>query len=316
MHNATERRRLPKYKRDPERFGRFDLTPRDLAILRLVLDYRYLTVDHIQALVPGSPRQIARRLQGLFHHGLVARLLPPLRVREAGKDWQGSPKVTYAIDAAGVETICEADGRAPKDLPWDPRHKQRMQWFLEHKLGVSTFRATLVRAVAGRTDIELDRWLDEEELRRSVTVQYPGGREHEHRVAPDAYFAARHQGELRNFFVEFDRGTEDHPRLLKKFQALWWYFSEGSPYFEEYPNAKNRLVLIVAPSEVRLERMRDTLRKVDARGRGLRQFWFATEGDYRLADPATLLRPIWRVGVARNDDERAERRALFEADDE
>src|SRR5882724_6882652 len=99
MHVAHKQNRLPKYRRAPERFGRFAPTTRDLRILQLVHDYRYLTAEQVTALLaPGSPRQIARRLQGLFHHGFLARLLPPLRVRTADDTRPtGSPRVTYGL---------------------------------------------------------------------------------------------------------------------------------------------------------------------------------------------------------------------------
>jgi hypothetical protein len=297
MEIKSNPRRLPRYKRAPELFGRFEPTTRDVAILRLVHDYRFLTVDHILALIPGSKRQIARRLQGMYHHSLLARVLPPLRVRDGILSGVlGSPKFAYALDTGGARAICEADGIAASELRWRPEHNGRMHWFIEHHLMVSTFRATLELALAGDQSLDLIGWADEETLRDSVTVRYPDGHRQVHRVCPDGYFAVREHGTLRNFFLEADRGTEEHPRVLTKFQSYWWYLSDGSPYYAKYENAKNRLVLVVCTSEKRMAAMRKTLARVGDGRRSLGQFWFTTTSRYRLTQPESLRASIWFVG--------------------
>ena len=306
--------RLPKYRRDPDRFGRIEPTSRDMEILRLVHERRFLTADMIAALVPGSRRQIARRLQGLFHHSFLARLLPPMRVRLGHDDHPiGSPKVAYALDAQGATALSAAFGVPLDALNWKPRNNQRMHWFLEHRLMISAFRATLELSLKATTrSLSYRGWTDEENLRDSVRVRYADGRIKEHRVAPDGYFAVQDGSNHRNFFVEIDRSTEDHPRLLAKFQSLWWYLSDGSAYFEKYQNPTNRLVLVVTMTERRLEAMRRTLRRVDPKGRGLRQFWFTTQSAYRLSSPGSLLDPIWRVGPTPRDHAEDPPRSLFQ----
>jgi hypothetical protein len=238
MQHEPKTKRLPRYKRAPERFGRFEPTARDLEILRLVDDYRFLTSDHVFALVPGSKRQIARRLQGMYHHSFLSRLLPPLRMRDGIDDSpSGSPKFTYALDSEGAAAICHADKIPREELRWRAEHNGRMQWFIEHSLMVSTFRATMQLALAMRKDLNFVEWADEEELRDSVRVRYPNGRTELHRVAPDGYFAVRERGLHRNFFLEADRATEEHPRILAKFQSYWWYLSPGSAtYHEKFEN--------------------------------------------------------------------------------
>jgi hypothetical protein len=189
-----------------------------------------------------------------------------------------------------------------------------MHWFLEHQLLISTFRATLEGAL-NRTDssVPLLRWSYESDLRDHVMVHYPDGRRVEHRVAPDGYFAALELNEVRNFFVEVDRGTEEHPRILAKMQSYWWYLSPRSPFHEQYENSRNTLVLFVCTTERRMEAMRKTLARVDPQGRGLRQFWFTTSGDYSLGQPGSILQPIWRVGPTRAGSPPQEHRVLFDA---
>ena len=82
----SPKRRLRRYVADPKayaerhgaRTGRarkaghtasFQLTDRDREILRMVLRYRFVTIDHVHALIPGNNRQISRRVQAMFHLG-------------------------------------------------------------------------------------------------------------------------------------------------------------------------------------------------------------------------------------------------------
>lgn len=317
MEFPSKQRRLPRYKRAPDQFGRFEPSARDLRILRLVHDFRFLTAELILALVPGSKRQIARRLQGMYHHSLLARLLPPLRVRDGTLNTlSGSPKFAYALDSEGARAICEAAGIAPTELRWRPEHNRRMHWFLEHSLMVSTFRATLELAIATDRSLALIRWGDEEDLRDSVTVQYPDGHRLVHRISPDGYFSVREGGSVRNLFLEADRGTEEHPRLLTKFQSYWWYFSKGSPYYEKYENPGNALVLVVCTSARRLAAMRKTLARVGDARHGLNRFWFTTSDRYQLQQPQSFMAPIWLVGPRTQTDEAQRKpdtsRALFD----
>jgi hypothetical protein len=317
METTTDKRkRLPKFRRDPEGFGGLRLTSRDLEILRLVHDYRYVLVDHVLALVPGNRRQLEYRLQGLFHHKYLQRLLPPLAMR-VGDDRSpsGSVKVTYGLDIEGASALARAEGISTDELAWEPRHSERMQWFIEHRLMLSTFRAAIEVALRGRSDLELVEWRDEAEIRDTVTVQYSDGKKRQHRVAPDAYFAVREHGKLRHFLVEIDRGSEEHARLLPKFSGLWWYCAPESPFYRKFQDAKDVLILFVGTSEPRLEAMRRTLAKVDEKQRGLRRFWFTTDHRYRLGKPESVIGGIWDVGPVVRTSGTTEspetRRALF-----
>ena len=80
--------------------------------------------------------------------------------------------------------------------------------------------AVPVRAGARRTtpDLALLCW---EDARKLSARSLPLGAKF--RLAPDAYFALRDHDEIRHFFLEADRSTEEHSRLVRKFRAYWWY---------------------------------------------------------------------------------------------
>lgn len=292
--------RLPKYLRAPERFGKMQLTAQDIEILALVYSYRHLWADHVRALLGRSPRNVARRLQALFHHGYLLRMVPPSQIRFA----LGSPKMIYALDLRGAQALATASGFAVNELGWNKTYNRRMEWFVEHQVAISHFRAVLALAT-DRAGLELSRWSQRHDLRDWDRVRSPQG-DRTVRVSPDAYCAVRESGILRNFFLELDRGTEEHRRLRSKFLGYWHYL-RGDRYRARYENAADVRVLVVTTSQKRLRRMQQTLASVDPRGRGANQFWFATQGQYNLHSPASILAAIWRVGAST-----APERALFQ----
>jgi len=314
---TTKQRRLPKFRRAPELYGPFRFSETDLEILRLVHDYRYVTADHVFALTKGNQRHLADRLQGLFHHSYLQRLLPPPAMRVADAPQKGSEKFTYVLDEPGASTLARAEGIGVRELAWEPRHANRMNWFVEHQLMIGTLRAVLELALRQRNDLKLIEWRGEDEIRDAVSILYSDGSRREHRVAPDGYLSIRHNGINRNFFLECDRGTERDARILPKFQNYWLYTSPKSPFFKRYQNAQNRLILFICTSEARLRAMRQTLLKADPEHRrGLAQFWFTLASRYSLRDPKAVLGPIWYQGPRTAHDDRAGKpdplRTLFE----
>ncbi len=108
------------------------------------------------------------------------------------------------------------------------------------------------------------------------------------RVAPDAQFSlgdARHE---RHFFLEIDRSTEEHRRLVQKYLSYWWYLQ--SPDFHRvHPSGRRVNVLFVTTGHSRLinalRRMPKPNRATHG-GKGI--FWFALETAYALSEPSEL----------------------------
>ena len=176
----------------------FQLTDRDRQILRLVLRYRYVTVDHIHALIPGNNRQISRRVQAMFHLNHLTRYLPTRRLR-VGLYTPGSEKLIYGLDTVGWRELEGEQQKAGEEafgalsptqqkrliakqsqrylksspstperarelavqatVPWFRKdHTRRAEWHIYHHLEVSDFHAVLELAVNGRPDLSLVDW--------------------------------------------------------------------------------------------------------------------------------------------------------------
>ena len=140
--------RLPRFKRSAK-IAPFRLTDRDREILTYVHRHRFLRSDHLKALLPGSPQQILRRLQLLYHHGFLERPLSQLDHYQAG-----SRRMAYGIGNKGAALL-----KHELALPF-----HRLQWgqmnrvgriFLDHALLVSDVMVAFEVACRRRNQVRL-----------------------------------------------------------------------------------------------------------------------------------------------------------------
>lgn len=309
--------RLRKFIRQPdrhaERYGTFHLTPRDLDILELVFRFRHLTADHVRALTPGSNQQLGRRLAGLFHHAYLARYAPLDRMRFELN--AGSPVMAYGLDTKGWRTL-QQHGRVPaaqeldEDVEdaseaqtWRKEYTRRTFWHLAHHLGISSFRCVLELALrdgAGQGLSLLD-WDQSTAIRGEVSLKDKTV----FRVNPDAFFAIRDgSGGVRNYFLEYDRSSEEERRLALKFRSYWWWL-QAPAYRDSHDDYQRVAVLFVTTGQRRMENMMATLARMEKPNNppygGKGWFRFCLEKDYELMSPASLLAPIWQTVTAREE---------------
>jgi hypothetical protein len=301
---ATKSRGLRKYAAQPdryaERYGNFTFTVRDYEILDLIYRYRYLEARHVRALTHGSGQQVTRRLQGLFHNRYIRRYVPRLRMRPDLDP--GAPLLAYGLELRGARALQAyrarlATGAAaePELVRWRKEYTRRTEWFLEHQLMISNFRCVLELALRETPDVELVHWDQGQDTWLRVPI--PGERTRFLRVAPDARFSLHEAGQVRHFFLEMDRSTEEHSRLLRKFEGYWWYL-QSPAYQHAYENHRRVNVLFVTTGRQRMFEMMKTLQsmpkpnRADHGGRGL--FRFSLEDECALNDPTSILRGSWR----------------------
>jgi Replication-relaxation len=102
-------------------------------------------------------------------------------------------------------------------------------------------------------------------------------------LLPDGYFEIAHGGALQPMFLEADLGTESSTVWKRKVE-LYLKLAIGGE-FERIFHEKRFRVLVVLPSERRLEAVRRTvLRRTE------KLFWFTTQ---HLVSEQGLCGPVW-----------------------
>ena len=276
--------RLPRFRRSVERAGRFVLTERDEALLKLVFQHRFLSSAHLVRLAGGSAQPVLRRLQLLYHHGFLDRPRSQLDYYHQG----GSRPMVYGLGGKGARQLGVAPGR------FEERQVGRLH--LQHTLRVADVLVGLEVACRGRRE-----FLAEAALREDL----PPGRQFHWAVA------VRHQGEMRRVglipdgvfalrdavgrrvlcFVEADRGTmpvsrrslaqSSFLRKLLAYGATWEQGLHGSRF-----GVTRFRVLTVTSSPSRARRLVEACGEL-GRGRGL--FLFTDQAAFlAAADPFTL----------------------------
>jgi hypothetical protein len=221
----------------------------------------------------------------------------------------GAPLIAYGLELNGARALersraaaAAAAGTEPEPVLWKKDYTRRTEWFLEHHLMVSHFRCVLELALRETPDTELVTWSQGKDIWFRVMI--PGERKRIVRVAADSYFVLRQGGQLRHFFLEADRSTEEHRRLIDKFVGYWQYLQDA-PFGDPSRGRARVNVLFVTTGEERLTNLVDSLRGLEKPNRsvhgGKGAFWFTSSARFGIEDPASILRAIWtRASVKDN----------------
>lgn len=295
LHPRSRRFRRPDQPSSPLR-----LTPRDLEILRLVAEHRFLTSVHLQKWLDIRRQPLLRRLQRLYHHGYVDRPRAQLDYYHQG----GSRPMVYGLARRGA-------GRLRRDLnlpfsrmDWSGRAHQVGRLFLEHALLIADVMTALELACRENDGIRLhlldglspadDASTSSRDYRWQVTLrsrQRLG-------IAPDRVFALEYTNDCQEptrafFFLEADRGTMPvtrsnlrqscFQRKLLAYEATW---SQGV-HQRRFGMHRFR-VLTVTGSQERLRHLVEATRQLE-QGRGL--FLFLDEATMR--NSPDVLKELW-----------------------
>lgn len=267
---------------------------RDIEILKLVNDYRFLRSDQIIALLQNrqpklrSNQVILKRLQKLFHNGLLDRPRDQLRY-----DMQGSDKMIYALGNGGADMLAETQHIARGKINWSKKNREVKRHYLNHSLMISDFRSSLTLALRLRKDMELLFWHQGEGIRDHVLVRDEKGDKIRFPVWPDGYFCLNAPRGKHHFFLEADQSTMTNDRFLKKMKAYWAFWQSGG-HTKKY-GIKSFRVLTITKSEARKENLLRVTIEADAKKKGSNLFMFACEKKYCLSQPQGILEPIWQT---------------------
>ncbi|MCP4212239.1 MAG: hypothetical protein GY764_12280 [Halieaceae bacterium] len=264
---------------------KMEITDRDRQIIQAVWRYRLLRRDQIQTLFFPSRNTTNRRLQHLYQHGFLQRILPPVRMGE------GSPQAIYALDRQGIELIALEQGIPPSKVLWNKKEAQASLLFLQHTLHLNDVRIAMTQATQQHGH-KIMCWLDEREIiKMRERVPAPGKRRRHLPVTPDAFFEYKICEKRNGFFLEMDMGTMALRRFKDKVRAYRIYKRDG--HYEKRFGMHSLRILTVTTSMRRLRNLKKATEQAD--GRSL--FWFTTTeklaGDW-------LHEPIWFVAGKEN----------------
>lgn len=195
--------RLPRFKRSPD-IPQFQLTDRDREILKHVHRHRFLRSDHLVALTTGSPQQMLRRLQLLYHHGYLERPRCQIDYYHLG----GSRRIAYGLGNKGAAWLKRELALPFHKLNWKRKnHVGKLS--LAHALLVSDIVVAVELACRQRADVRLltpDELLlarMREPFQWSVLI----GQRQKCGVIPDHVFGLEFNGQRCWYFLEADRAT-------------------------------------------------------------------------------------------------------------
>ena len=143
-----ESRRLPRFKRCPT-VASVTVTERDRAIIRLVHRHRFLRSSHIVSLIGGSPQQLLRRLQLLYHHGFLERPRIQIEYYHLG----GSREIVYGLGKRGASLLKHEPGADVRYFQVGGKNDPPHRFFFEHALLVSDIMVALELALARRPGV-------------------------------------------------------------------------------------------------------------------------------------------------------------------
>ena len=289
----------------------FRVTERDVAVLRLVARFRFLSSEQIVRAIGGSPHNMLGRLKLLFWHRLLDRPQHQ-HVQLAAFFDEGNPALVYGLGLHGARLLAELGASVDGRLDWTTKNARVTTPFLAHTLEVA--EVMLGIDAACRTEARV-RLVDHHELlpllpeatrtardpfRCRVSVREPGVREPVViGVVPDRLFSLAYPDATRhNFAVELDRATMDVRAATLKGKSSFRRKLVG--YAEAWRQRRHTKVwgfqsfrvLTVTPSATRIAHMQAAQHEVtDGAAPGL--FLYATPGDLAAHGP---LGPAWVSG--------------------
>lgn len=263
------------------------LTERDVRILRLLYDYRFLTMPQLHALVRGSERYLTERLSRLYHHGYVDRPRQQMALRIIGRR-----HMIYALAHGGGQFLATYFNNPEYLRPrWTANNLAVQPPQFVHQLMLSQFQICLTLACRNRAGVSLTKWETPEVSLARYAME---GRKV--LVKPDAYFVLTSRAEdgvhEAHFFLEVDRGTMTQLDIRRKLAAYWKMRTERRLIPDWVPKAYR--VLTVSASAKRATNLVDVGKEADPRHAGSLLFYFCAESDYSLDWPELLFGKIWR----------------------
>ncbi len=140
--STSRSNRRPRFRR-AEEAPSFQLTERDIEIVRQVAQHRFLRSIHLSQLLDAPHHKIRERLTSLFHAGYLDR---PRSQLEYYLNGGGSAPLVYALGNRGAKLLIEVDGLEHANVDWARKNTEAGRQFLLHTLAIADVRVALTVA--------------------------------------------------------------------------------------------------------------------------------------------------------------------------
>ena len=230
------------------------LTDRDICVLDFLARYRELRREQLQRALFPSLATANKRLRWLYQQGLVGRTFLPVL--------HGSSQAVYALERKGAERLAAQRQVDPDALEWRSSRTERSPFFLEHRLAINDVR--LAFELTAQKAAHSLAWQPEPACHHRFPVWDPEKRqERRFFLGPDAYARTTGPDGAVAFFLEVDRGTEGHRRLVDKVQTYLSLSASGQYQAHYAPEGSKafRVLFVVTTGEQRLRNIKTVLER-------------------------------------------------------
>ncbi len=238
----------------------FQLTERDMGIIRAVGQYRYLRSGQIHRLFFSENKTVQsarRRLKLLFHNKYLERIAPFVQVGHKDQETE----LAYCLGLKGFALLEEL---GEIHTPYR-KAKQVKHQYLQHAIDLSEFRLNLELAIAPLDNLEISRFTPYFEIKEARQGLYGKKRFKLYEeyiqpitgkklvIYPDALIilSVPNTNQKRLVFVEIDRGTEGLEQIRQK--LLGYHHSSINKTFCKYGDFSGFLVLFQTSSPRRVK---------------------------------------------------------------
>lgn len=279
FQTSRRKRRFVRETPDP-----FQLTDRDIAMIRLVAQHRFLRSTHLSDLSQAPHKKVCDRLTSLFHAGYLDR---PRAQFDHYREGGGSSPIVYALGNSGAQLLIERDGADVANVDWARKNDLAGRQFMQHTLAIADVRVALQSAIRNRPGFRI---LEPKQLLEAAPPEtqrrerpwtwrskvHYNDTTIELGVAPDYSFGIQFpDGRFRAFLVECDRGTMPVDRanlqqtsLKRKFLA--YAAAKRADLHQRQFGWKAFRVLLITTNRQRADNVLATIREcVHEHGRGL-----------------------------------------------
>ena len=232
---------------------KYKITKKDIEIIKLVYQFRLVTVYHLVALTGRIREKVNTSLAKLSKHGYLYR-----------RCFYFKPYL-YTINKKALPILIE-QGVDPRELPDKIRIRthELTELFLKHTLMVVDIHVALARATKHH-HVKLTNWQEHgKKLYDSVTFR-EDGEKRKLPVRPDAFFSLEDitspNGQNQtHIFLEADRSTEHHKQFQNKLKAYQHYHQQG--LHTKKHNINSFRVLTITLTKERAENLCKTAQEV------------------------------------------------------